>query len=241
MSHFLAIKDITKVYNGRKVLDRLNLQIDTGEVVGLLGPNGAGKTTTFYIIMGIIKPEIGRVYLDHKDITPYPMYLRARFGLNYLPQEASIFRKMTVEENILSILQTLNISSSAQRDRLFQLLQELKLSHLAKSKATTLSGGERRKVEITRALATSPIFMVLDEPFAGIDPIAVGEIKQIILGLKSKGIGILISDHNVRETLKVCDRAYILNEGKILEAGSPEDIVNSHLARQFYLGKDFRL
>lgn len=241
MSHFLAIKDITKVYNGRKVVDRLNLQIDTGEVVGLLGPNGAGKTTTFYIIMGIIKPEIGHVYLDRKDITPYPMYLRARFGLNYLPQEASIFRKMTVEENILSILQTLNLSSSAQRDRLFQLLQELKLSHLAKSKATTLSGGERRKVEITRALATSPIFMVLDEPFAGIDPIAVGEIKQIILGLKSKRIGVLISDHNVRETLEVCDRAYILNEGKILETGSPEDIVNSDLARQFYLGRDFRL
>ncbi len=241
MSHFLAIKDITKVYNGRKVVDRLNLRIDTGEVVGLLGPNGAGKTTTFYIIMGIIKPEIGHVYLDHKDITPYPMYLRARFGLNYLPQEASIFRKMTVEENILSILQTLNLSSSAQRDCLFQLLQELKLSHLAKSKATTLSGGERRKVEITRALATSPTFMVLDEPFAGIDPIAVGEIKQIILGLKSKRIGVLISDHNVRETLEVCDRAYILNEGKILETGSPEDIVNSDLARQFYLGRDFRL
>lgn len=241
MNHFLAVKGITKVYNGRKVVDKLDLQIHTGEIVGLLGPNGAGKTTTFYIIMGIIKPEIGYVYLDHKDITPYPMYLRARFGLNYLPQEASIFRKMTVEENILSILQTLNLSSGAQRGRLSQLLQELKLSHLAKSKATTLSGGERRKVEITRALATSPIFMVLDEPFAGIDPIAVGEIKQIIWRLRSKGIGILISDHNVRETLEVCDRAYILNEGKILEAGRPEDIVNSHLARQFYLGRDFRL
>ena len=241
MNHSLIVKDIMKAYNGRKVVDNLNLQVHTKEVVGLLGPNGAGKTTTFYIIMGIVRPEKGHIYLDDKDITAYPMHLRARLGINYLPQEASIFRKMTVEENILSILQTFNLSSSDQKRRLTQLLQELRLSHLAKRRANTLSGGERRKVEITRALATSPIFMVLDEPFAGIDPIAVGEIKQIILGLKLRGIGVLISDHNVRETLEVCDRAYILNEGKVIETGGPEDIVNSHLVRQFYLGKDFRL
>ena len=241
MSHSLIVEGIMKAYNGRKVVDNLNLQVHTKEVVGLLGPNGAGKTTTFYIIMGIVRPEKGRIYLDDKDITAYPMHLRARLGINYLPQEASIFRKMTVEENILSILQTFNLSSSDQKRRLTQLLQELRLSHLAKRRANTLSGGERRKVEITRALATSPIFMVLDEPFAGIDPIAVGEIKQIILGLKLRGIGVLISDHNVRETLEVCDRAYILNEGKVIETGDPEDIVNSHLVRQFYLGKDFRL
>ncbi|MCD6256143.1 MAG: LPS export ABC transporter ATP-binding protein [Deltaproteobacteria bacterium] len=241
MNHSLIVKGIMKAYNGRKVVDNLNLQVHTKEVVGLLGPNGAGKTTTFYIIMGIVRPEKGHIYLDDKDITTYPMHLRARLGINYLPQEASIFRKMTVEENILSILQTFNLSSSDQKRRLTQLLQELRLSHLAKRRANTLSGGERRKVEITRALATSPIFMVLDEPFAGIDPIAVGEIKQIILGLKLRGIGVLISDHNVRETLEVCDRAYILNEGKVIETGGPEDIVNSHLVRQFYLGKDFRL
>jgi len=241
MNHSLIVEDVMKAYNGRKVVDNLNLQVHTKEVVGLLGPNGAGKTTTFYIIMGIVRPEKGHIYLDDKDITAYPMHLRARLGINYLPQEASIFRKMTVEENILSILQTFNLSSSDQKRRLTQLLQELRLSHLAKRRANTLSGGERRKVEITRALATSPIFMVLDEPFAGIDPIAVGEIKQIILGLKLRGIGVLISDHNVRETLEVCDRAYILNEGKVIETGGPEDIVNSHLVRQFYLGKDFRL
>jgi len=241
MNHSLIVKGIMKAYNGRRVVDNLNLQVHTKEVVGLLGPNGAGKTTTFYIIMGIVRPEKGHIYLDDKDITAYPMHLRARLGINYLPQEASIFRKMTVEENILSILQTFNLSSSDQKRRLTQLLQELRLSHLAKRRANTLSGGERRKVEITRALATSPIFMVLDEPFAGIDPIAVGEIKQIILGLKLRGIGVLISDHNVRETLEVCDRAYILNEGKVIETGDPEDIVNSHLVRQFYLGKDFRL
>jgi len=241
MNHSLIVEGIMKAYNGRKVVDNLNLQVHTKEVVGLLGPNGAGKTTTFYIIMGIVRPEKGHIYLDDKDITAYPMHLRARLGINYLPQEASIFRKMTVEENILSILQTFNLSSSDQKRRLTQLLQELRLSHLAKRRANTLSGGERRKVEITRALATSPIFMVLDEPFAGIDPIAVGEIKQIILGLKLRGIGVLISDHNVRETLEVCDRAYILNEGKVIETGDPEDIVNSHLVRQFYLGKDFRL
>ncbi len=241
MNHSLIVEGIMKAYNGRRVVDNLNLQVHTKEVVGLLGPNGAGKTTTFYIIMGIVRPEKGHIYLDDKDITAYPMHLRARLGINYLPQEASIFRKMTVEENILSILQTFNLSSSDQKRRLTQLLQELRLSHLAKRRANTLSGGERRKVEITRALATSPIFMVLDEPFAGIDPIAVGEIKQIILGLKLRGIGVLISDHNVRETLEVCDRAYILNEGKVIETGGPEDIVNSHLVRQFYLGKDFRL
>ncbi|MCD6319917.1 MAG: LPS export ABC transporter ATP-binding protein [Candidatus Desulfofervidaceae bacterium] len=241
MKHVLKVEHLTKIYKGRKVVDDLSLLVQSGEVVGLLGPNGAGKTTTFYMMVGIIKPNSGSVVLDNKDITSLPMYQRARIGLHYLPQEASVFRKMTVEENILAILETLNLSRSEMEDRLQNLLKELRLEHLAQNRAFTLSGGERRRLEITRALVTSPIFMALDEPFAGVDPIAVSEIKEIILRLKQQGMGILISDHNVRETLKVCDRAYILNEGKILEAGTPEEIVTSPLAKQFYLGADFTL
>jgi len=241
MKHVLRVNNLTKTYQGKRIVDNLSLLVESGEIVGLLGPNGAGKTTTFYMIIGIINPEKGKVYLDDEDITSQPMYIRARKGLNYLPQEASVFRKMSVEENILAILETLGISPEQIKKKLQELLKELCLEPLAKNRASTLSGGERRRLEITRALVTSPLFMILDEPFAGIDPIAVSEIKEIICGLKNKNIGILISDHNVRETLRICDRAYILNKGKILEAGTPVEIANSALAKQFYLGADFTL
>ena len=241
MKHVLRVNNLTKTYQGKRIVDNLSLLVESGEIVGLLGPNGAGKTTTFYMIIGIINPEEGKVYLDDEDITSQPMYIRARKGLNYLPQEASVFRKMSVEENILAILETLGISPEQIKKKLQELLKELCLEPLAKNRASTLSGGERRRLEITRALVTSPLFMILDEPFAGIDPIAVSEIKEIICGLKNKNIGILISDHNVRETLRICDRAYILNKGKILEAGTPVEIANSALAKKFYLGADFTL
>ncbi len=239
--HTLKVKNLTKIYKGRKVVDNLSLEVKSQEVVGLLGPNGAGKTTTFYMIIGIIKPDRGKILFDGEDLTSLPMYKRARKGIYYLPQETSVFRRMTVEENILAILETLSLSPTERQRRLKELLKELRLEHLAKNKASTLSGGEKRRVEITRALVTFPYFMILDEPFAGVDPIAVAEIKEIIRRLKNQRIGILISDHNVRETLKLCDRAYILNEGKILETGTPEKIVNSPLAKQFYLGQDFTL
>ncbi|MDL1965287.1 MAG: LPS export ABC transporter ATP-binding protein [Candidatus Desulfofervidus auxilii] len=239
--HILRVNNLTKTYHGKRIVDNLSLSVESGEIVGLLGPNGAGKTTTFYMIIGIINPEKGEVYLDDEDITSQPMYIRARKGLNYLPQEASVFRKMSVEENILAILETLGISPEQIKKKLQNLLKELCLESLAKNRASTLSGGERRRLEITRALVTSPIFMILDEPFAGIDPIAVSEIKEIICRLKSQDIGILISDHNVRETLRICDRAYILNKGKVLEAGTPLEIANSALAKEFYLGADFTL
>ncbi len=237
----LLAKDLVKTYSGRRVVNRVNLVVNRGEVVGLLGPNGAGKTTTFYMIVGLVSPEEGSILLNGENIGLFPMYLRARKGINYLPQEPSIFRKLTVEENILAILETLDISSEERQNRLADLLEELALSHLAKNKAYSLSGGERRRVEITRALVTSPQYILLDEPFAGIDPIAVSDIQGIILKLRSKGIGVLISDHNVRETLKVCDRAYIVNEGAILVEGYPGDIANSEVARKFYLGEDFDL
>ena len=237
----LLAKDLVKAYNGRRVVNRVNLVVNRGEVVGLLGPNGAGKTTTFYMIVGLVSPEEGSILLNGENIGLFPMYLRARKGINYLPQEPSIFRKLTVEENILAILETLDISSEERQNRLADLLEELALSHLAKNKAYSLSGGERRRVEITRALVTSPQYILLDEPFAGIDPIAVSDIQGIILKLRSKGIGVLISDHNVRETLKVCDRAYIVNEGAILVEGYPDDIANSEVARKIYLGEDFDL
>lgn len=237
----LSATGLLKIYGGRKVVDEINLEVNAAEVVGLLGPNGAGKTTTFYMIVGLIKPDGGRILLNGEDISGYPMYIRARKGINYLPQEPSIFRKLTVEENIMAILETLDVDRAERASRLDKLLQELDLSHLAKSKAYSLSGGERRRVEITRALVTSPKYILLDEPFAGIDPIAVGDIQDIILKLKSKGIGIIISDHNVRETLSVCDRAYVVNEGAILVEGYPDYIANSKIARKIYLGDDFRL
>jgi len=219
----------------------VDIGIQGGEVVGLLGPNGAGKTTIFYMIIGLLQPDTGRILLNGEEITSFPMYLRARKGIGYLPQEPSVFRKLSVEENLIAILETLPLSGEERRERLEQLLNELGLSALRKQKAYSLSGGERRRVEITRALVLSPFFILLDEPFAGIDPIAVFDIQTIIRQLKSRGIGIIITDHNVRETLGVCDRAYILNEGQILEAGTPERISRSRKARKIYLGDGFRL
>lgn len=237
----LFAKGLTKIYNKRKVVNDIDLSIVPGEVVGLLGPNGAGKTTSFYMIVGLIKPDDGEIFLDGEDISKYPMFKRARRGLNYLPQEPSIFRKLTVEENILAILETLNLQVEERNDKLKELLSELDLTGLANNYAYSLSGGERRRVEITRALVTSPKYILLDEPFAGIDPLAVADIQKIIQKLKDKGIGIIISDHNVRETLSCCDRAYILNEGAILVEGDPETIATSELARKFYFGEDFSL
>ena len=237
----LLTTQLIKSYNGRRVVDNIDLEIHRGEVVGLLGPNGAGKTTTFYMIVGLTQPDGGRVLLNGEDISRYPMYARARRGINYLPQEPSVFRKLTVEDNIMAVLETLYIDKGEREERLHELLQELDLSGLSKSMAYSLSGGERRRVEITRALVTSPQYMLLDEPFAGIDPIAVADIQGIIRTLRSKGIGVLISDHNVRETLKVCDRAYIVNEGTILVEGDPDSIAGSEIARRIYLGKDFGL
>jgi len=217
------------------------MKIKNNRVVGLLGPNGAGKTTTFYMTIGMIKPDKGHVFLDDEDITTYPMYLRARRGVGYLPQETSIFKKLTVKQNIMAILETLSISKLEQDERADMLLDELGIKHLMNQKANLLSGGERRRLEITRALATNPSFILLDEPFAGIDPLAVIDIKNIIAHLKNRGIGILISDHNVRETLEACDKAYILNDGKIIESGPPEKIVSSKTARRIYLGDEFKL
>ena len=234
-------KGLTKIYNKRKVVNEIDLSISPGEVVGLLGPNGAGKTTTFYMIVGLVKPDAGEIFLDSENITGYPMYLRARKGLNYLPQEPSIFRKLTVEENILAILETLDLQEEERIERLRELLSELDLTALAKNHAYSLSGGERRRVEITRALVTHPKYILLDEPFAGIDPLAVADIQRIIKKLKDKGIGIIISDHNVRETLSCCDRAYIVNEGSILVEGVPDEIAQSELARKFYFGDTFNL
>jgi lipopolysaccharide export system ATP-binding protein len=217
------------------------MKIKNNSVVGLLGPNGAGKTTTFYMTIGMIKPDKGHVFLDDEDITTYPMYLRARRGVGYLPQETSVFKKLTVKQNIMAILETLSISKIEQEERADMLLDELGIKHLMNQKANLLSGGERRRLEITRALATNPSFILLDEPFAGIDPLAVIDIKNIIAHLKNRGIGILISDHNVRETLEACDKAYILNDGKIIESGPPEKIVSSETARRIYLGDEFKL
>jgi lipopolysaccharide export system ATP-binding protein len=237
----LTVEGLTKSFGEKRAVDDVSLEIRGGEVVGLLGPNGAGKTTAFYLITGLIKPTSGRVYLNGEDLTTYPMYMRARRGVGYLPQEPSVFRKLTVEENILAILETLDMSAKDRQKRLDDLLGELGISSIAKRRAYTLSGGEQRRVEITRALVLSPLFILLDEPFAGIDPIAVVDVQNIIFQLKSKGIGIIITDHNVRETLGVCDRAYIINEGRILEKGTPEEIAQSKRARKIYLGESFRL
>jgi lipopolysaccharide export system ATP-binding protein len=231
---------VSKSYGGRRVVNGVGLEVTGGEVVGLLGPNGAGKTTTFHMIVGLVQPDEGKVLLNGEDLTGAPIYQRARSGLSYLPQESSIFRRLTVEENLLAILQTLNLDKEEQQDRSTALLKMLGIAHLATHKAFTLSGGERRRVEIARALVLSPYFLLLDEPFTGIDPIAVGEIQKIIRRLITSGIGILITDHNVRETLGICDRAYVVNEGSILEEGSPEKIAASPKARKFYLGEGFK-
>ena len=237
----LSATGLVKIYGGRRAVNGVNLEIHPGEVVGLLGPNGAGKTTTFYMIVGLIRPDGGKILIDGEDVSRCPMYIRARKGLTYLPQEPSIFRKLTVEENILAILETLDLSRQERRERLKELLGELDLTPLAKNRAYSLSGGERRRVEITRALVTSPKYILLDEPFAGIDPLAVIDIQTIIVKLKSKGIGVIISDHNVRETLSVCDRAYIVNEGSILVEGDPDTISQSEIARKIYFGEKFSL
>ncbi|MBU3932789.1 MAG: LPS export ABC transporter ATP-binding protein [Pseudomonadota bacterium] len=236
----LTATGLIKIYSGRRVVNRINLEINPGEVVGLLGPNGAGKTTTFYMMVGLIKPDGGTIFLDGEDLSQCPMYIRARKGLNYLPQEPSIFRKLTVRENIMAILETIPGDREEREERLRMLLGELGLTALAENSAYSLSGGERRRVEITRALVTSPKYILLDEPFAGIDPLAVADIGKIIAQLKTKGIGVIISDHNVRETLSVCDRAYIVNEGTILVEGTPEVIAGSEIARKIYFGDDFK-
>ena len=237
----LEVSDLVKTYQGRRVVDHVSLEVHPGQIVGLLGPNGAGKSTTFYSVVGIIRPDGGAVILNGENILQVPMYQRARKGITYLSQEPSVFRKLTVEQNIMAILETLNIGKHERRIRLQELLADLNITHLAKNKADRLSGGERRRVEISRALVTQPSFILLDEPFAGIDPIAVIEIQGLIRSLREKGIGVLISDHNVRETLKVCDWAYIMHEGKILEAGNPVSIANSDLAKRTYLGDQFSL
>jgi len=237
----LRAEGLTKSFVGRRVVDDVTIEVHAGEVVGLLGPNGAGKTTSFHMIVGLTRPDAGRVYLGDLDVTALPMYERARRGIGYLPQEPSIFRKLTVEQNILAILETLDLTAAERTERLRQLLDELGIAKVAKSKALSLSGGERRRLEITRALVISPMFMLLDEPFAGIDPIAVVDIQGIVSQLKRRGIGVLITDHNVRETLGICDRAYIVNEGTVLEEGTPTQIADSPRARQIYLGEAFRL
>jgi lipopolysaccharide export system ATP-binding protein len=237
----LKTERLTKSYKGREVVRGVSLHLQQGEIVGLLGPNGAGKTTTFYMVVGLTPPDRGDVFLEELNITDLPMYLRARQGISYLPQEPSVFRKLSVFENILAILETMNFTKQERIQRTNELLAELGIEHVANSKAYTLSGGERRRVEIARALATSPSFMLLDEPFAGIDPIAVADIQGIISKLRDSGIGVLITDHNVRETLKITDRAYIINNGEIFRSGSPPELSNDADVKKIYLGETFKL
>lgn len=237
----LTARGLRKSFGSRVVVNGIDIDLESGEVAGLLGPNGAGKTTTFYMIVGLCRPDGGEITMSSAPITRLPVYQRARLGLSYLPQEPSVFRQLTVEQNLLAILETVEASKAAQKQRAEELLAEFRITHIARSKGFALSGGERRRVEIARALATRPKFILLDEPFAGIDPIAVIDIQNIIAQLKAKSIGILISDHNVRETLGVCDKAYIVNNGELLECGTPEEIARSKKAREIYLGDKFRL
>ena len=237
----LQAADLRKSYRGRKVVDNVSLEIRQGEVVGLLGPNGAGKTTTFYILVGLARPDYWRVLLDGEDITDLPMYLRARNGISYLPQEPSVFRKLTVEENLLAVLETLDVTSEQRRERIEELLSQMGLEGVRHSLADVLSGGERRRLEIARALVLSPSFVLLDEPFSGIDPLTVVDIQKIIADLSAAGIGILVTDHNVRETLAVTNRAYIINDGRILYAGKPVDLAENAEVRRVYLGENFKL
>ncbi|MBP7215754.1 MAG: LPS export ABC transporter ATP-binding protein [Candidatus Omnitrophica bacterium] len=239
--HLLETKDLRKSYDGREVVRGVDILVKRGEIVGLLGPNGAGKTTTFYMIVGAIPPNQGKIVFDNYDITALPIHERARFGIGYLSQEPSIFRKLTVQENIESILETLPLARAERKRRLASLLEELSIAHLAKHKAFTLSGGERRRLEITRALVTNPSFILLDEPFSGIDPIVVNEAQEIIKSLREKGLGILLTDHNVRETLSITDRAYLIADGKILISGTAQDLINNPKARQIYLGERFSM
>ena len=235
----LKIRNLVKSYRSRKVVNRVTLEIKQGEIIGLLGPNGAGKTTTFYMVVGLTKPDDGQVFLNDEDITNFPMHKRAIKGVSYLPQEPSVFRKLTVEENLLAVLESQKLSTFDRKKKARSLLRELNILHIKDSMAYSLSGGERRRVEISRALATSPIFVLLDEPFAGIDPIAVADIQSIVSQLKNRGIGVLITDHNVRETLSITDRAYIINEGEIISSGSPHQIVQDEKVKQIYLGDQF--
>ena len=237
----LRVAGLVKRYHGRTVVDQVGLHLDRGEIVGLLGPNGAGKTTTFYMVVGLVRPDEGRIRFEGRDVTRLPMYRRARMGIGYLAQEPSVFRKMTVAENVMAILETLDISRRERRVRLAELLAELGLDKVAGQKAYTLSGGERRKLEITRALVTSPSMIMLDEPFSGVDPIAVRDIQEIISGLRDRGLGILITDHNVRETLAVVDRAYLLYEGKVLREGASSFLIGDKMSRELYLGEEFRM
>ncbi len=234
-------RELVKAYHRRRVVNGVNISVNRGEIVGLLGPNGAGKTTSFYMIVGLIQPTEGQVFFQGQDVTTAPMFRRARMGLGYLSQEPSIFRQLTVEENVLAILETLPLSGRERRQRLGELLDELKIAHLAKQKAYTLSGGERRRLEITRALVTNPALILLDEPFSGVDPLAVYDVQQIIIGLKAKGLGILITDHNVRETLAVVDRAYLICEGKVLREGTSSFLINDPMSRELYLGPRFSM
>jgi len=237
----LIAQGLVKRFRSRVVVNRVSLDIHPGEVVGLLGPNGAGKTTSFYMIVGLLRPDAGRIFLEGQDVTERPMYQRCRLGMGYLPQESSVFRKLTVEENLLAILETLPLSYAERRERLEELLGELDLTRLGRAKAYTLSGGERRRLEITRALVTNPRYLLLDEPFTGIDPIAIGDIQDIVRRLKDRGIGVLITDHNVRETLAITDRAYILHDGRILAAGTALEVAHNPRAREIYLGERFSL
>lgn len=237
----LHTEGLVKVYSGRRVVDGVDINVKRGEVVGLLGPNGAGKTTTFYMTVGLVRPNGGRVFFDGQDVTHTPMHRRARLGIGYLAQEPSVFRKLTVEDNIMAVLETLPLTAEERKIRLENLLAELDIAALRKSKAYTLSGGERRRLEITRALVTSPQLMLLDEPFSGVDPIAVYEVQQIIAGLRKKGLGILLTDHNVRETLRIVDRAYIVSHGKVLREGTSEFLINDPKSREIYLGPEFSM
>lgn len=241
MERSLRTESLIKTFRGRTVVAGVSISLEAGEVVGLLGPNGAGKTTTFYMVLGLLKPDRGKVMLNGEDITGLPVYKRARRGLGFLSQEPSIFRKLTVEQNLMAILEILDLTKSERQHRLESLLRELDLTHLAKSKAYTLSGGERRRVEITRSLVTAPHFMLMDEPFAGIDPIAVADIQTIIARLKEKGIGVLVTDHNVRETLQIVDRAYLIYEGQVLVSGTARELASDERAKEIYLGKQFSL
>ena len=238
---YIATDNLIKTYKDRNVVDGVSLRVDKGEVVGLLGPNGAGKTTTFYMIVGLERPNHGTIVINDEEVTDMPMYRRAAFGIGYLPQEASVFRKLTVEDNLMAILETTKLTAPERQAKTESLLEEFNLGHVRTRLGSQLSGGERRRVEIARALATDPTFILLDEPFAGVDPIAVSEIQEVISYLKQRGIGVLITDHNVRETLSIVDRAYILNEGKILIEGSANTIANSDIAKKFYLGENFSL
>jgi len=238
---YIETTNLIKTYKGRNVVDGVSLRVNQGQVVGLLGPNGAGKTTTFYMIVGLERPNHGTIVINDQDVTDMPMYQRAGFGVGYLPQEASVFRKLTVEDNLMAILETTKLTAAARTEKTESLLEEFGISHVRTRLGSQLSGGERRRVEIARSLAIDPSFILLDEPFAGVDPIAVADIQEVIGYLKQRGIGVLITDHNVRETLSIVDRAYILNEGKILIEGDSDTIANSDIARKFYLGENFSL